>query len=794
MQAQLLAKYLIVLMALFSFNIFAQGPMVSPRIDEKSGEPFSYFSKPTDELGMMDAKVATEVTPEGYLYTGFGELMFFAGIEQIPIQQRIRTLEEGFLPIIHYTYRQEGIVYHFTMFAATLNDVPESNLINFIRVNIRNENVNSTRIVFSTGIRYEKEMNTGTGVSDNRFLRPYKGNKLGDYYQLGESFNPNWKYRFNNNTFMRNGKVMYLFPDHPQGLSFTLKDDHNSKSDITPRKLGILPTTPVGIAYFSRILKPKEEFNLIFKMPVIPLDSQADLIALKKADFYYYKKKIIAYWKRILNQGMQIILPEKKVVDTFKANLIYDLIARDKIGDYYIQTVNKLHYHQFFLRDAADIVHMYDITGYSLFAKQVLSFFSKWQQPNGNFISQEQEYDAWGQVLWTYGQHYRLTGDLAFAKSLFPAIKKAVNWLKTTRKHDPLHIMIASNVADNEHIPGHITGYNFLALSGLKNAISLADALGYKKDAAVFRKEYQDYYNAFLKVLSKATDKTGGYIPPALDKKGGQDWGNLLGSYPESILDPWDDRITATLKATHEKYQEGIMTYGDGRWLHHYLTIKNILTELIRGEQKEVIKEFYSLLLHTSSTHAGFEYCIRPWGDRNFQSNLAPHGWFAAEYRTLLRNMMIREYGKELHLLSAISPAWVGKGKLIEVSHAPTEFGNINFVIKQANDNFATFRIKTEWRNEPNAIILHLPWFMHINKILADGKPVQSVNGSVRLSPKTRAVDMDWQRQSMATEVDFNKAMLDLSYQKTVDAYKAEYRKRYDAMLHGNENLDKLSA
>ncbi len=60
------------------------------------------------------------------------------------------------------------------------------------------------------------------------------------------------------------------------------------------------------------------------------------------------------------------------------------------------------------------------------------------------------------------------------------------------------------------------------------------------------------------------------------------------------------------------------------------------------------MREFYALLLHTSSTHAGFEFAILPWGDRNFEDNLAPHGWFAAEYRTLLRNMLVREEGDEL--------------------------------------------------------------------------------------------------------------------------------------------------
>ncbi len=107
--------------------------MVSPSIDQP-GQPFSYFSKPTDEIGVMGAEAATEITPEGYLRTGFGELMFFAGPELEPTSVRIRTLEQGHLPIVHYEFARDGIVYRFTLFAATLNGKDNGPLVNFIRV------------------------------------------------------------------------------------------------------------------------------------------------------------------------------------------------------------------------------------------------------------------------------------------------------------------------------------------------------------------------------------------------------------------------------------------------------------------------------------------------------------------------------------------------------------------------------------------------------------------------------------------------------------------------------------
>src|SRR5271157_3739007 len=107
-----------------------QAQMVSPAID-RPDQPFSYFSRPTDEIGVMGAEAATEITPEGYLRTGFGELMFFAGPELEPTSVRIRTLEQGHLPIVHYEFARNGISYRFTLFAATLDGKENGPLVNF---------------------------------------------------------------------------------------------------------------------------------------------------------------------------------------------------------------------------------------------------------------------------------------------------------------------------------------------------------------------------------------------------------------------------------------------------------------------------------------------------------------------------------------------------------------------------------------------------------------------------------------------------------------------------------------
>ena len=774
---KLIAPVAIVSSLIFSAT-YMDAQMVSPSID-RPDQPFSYFSKPTDEMGMMDAEAATEITPEGYLRTGFGELMFFAGPDLEPTSVRIRTLEQGHLPMFHYEFERDGISYRFTLCTYALDPDRGGSLVNFIRISMKNESSQPTRAILATGIRYDAPNNTGAGHGDNRFDRPREGKIPGNYRQIGESFSADWVYSFTENAFLRDGRLLYSFPAGYANRSFTLHGQYNYPQDVSkPSKLRAGPTVPVGIVTYSRMLKAGEESVLDFNMPLVPTSDAAAIAAIEQARFDRFESLAIQFWNGILADGMQITLPEKKPVDTFYANLVYDLIARDHIGADYIQTVNKLHYHEFYLRDCADIVHSYDVTGYPEIAKQDLEFFAKSQKADGNFLSQSQQYDGWGEAVWGYSQHFRITHDKAFAEWVLPQIARAVDWLKRVRAADPLHIVPASDVRDNEFVPGHLTGYNFLALSGLKLAIGMASDTGHADLVANWQREYDDYQWAFFKVLDQRTGENNGYIPPALDgQKDGFDWGNMLAVVPEPTLDPHDPVVTATLKATQAKYAEGIMTYANGEFLHHYLTIKNTMTEVVRGDQEQALKEFYALLLHTSSTHAGFEFAILPWGDRNFQDNLSPHGWFAAEYRTLLRNMLVREDGDQLHLLSVVSPEWMGKGKKISVTNAPTSFGTVGFKLEQTANDEGVLNLDAHFTRAPSKIVLHYPWWVAQVVATVDGIGHMELNGAIDLPAGAREIHLHWVNKSTPPT---------LSYESAVEDYKVEYARRYQILMHGD--------
>ena len=120
------------------------GGMLDPTIDEP-GKPFSYFWHPTDVIGALYDPVASEVTPEGYLYTGFGELMFFVGNPPEPVNVRIKTLHKGYLPIVQYDFCRHDVKYALTMFAADLGGKLQGLPVNFVEVRLENNAPSSAR-------------------------------------------------------------------------------------------------------------------------------------------------------------------------------------------------------------------------------------------------------------------------------------------------------------------------------------------------------------------------------------------------------------------------------------------------------------------------------------------------------------------------------------------------------------------------------------------------------------------------------------------------------------------------
>jgi hypothetical protein len=292
---------ILVISAGVSLSLHAQTAL-SPQISPSAGQPPSGAPNPTNAFGLLGSGAATEITPEGYLRTGFAELMFFAGADLDPTDAHIRsldptdahigTLEQAHPPIVYYELTRDGIAYHFTIFAAKIDKsaivrarqhakfpfMPGFNIesdiyeptVNFIRVKITNSARGPRQAVFASGVRYD-----GPGAA---------GTPRGNDGQVGEAFNRGWMNYFDDANFYRFNRDLYAFPAGYADRSFTIRknwSEPNPQYVLGVTHVDSSPNTPIGIVTYARKLKPGESWTLDFKMPLIP---NADPFAISAID------------------------------------------------------------------------------------------------------------------------------------------------------------------------------------------------------------------------------------------------------------------------------------------------------------------------------------------------------------------------------------------------------------------------------------------------------------------------------------------------------------------------------
>ncbi len=728
--------------ASFCFAL-AQAP-APPGLAVEARGPFSWYLVPSDEVGFKDAPQAFQLTYDGALNSGFGELELAAGNVMQPVNQRIKTLFRGSLPIFEYGFERDSIRYSVETFAAPPGLNPREDLLGFIRIKLVNGGKKPAHAALAA--RWAPPGKFGRASMPCRPWYQAKFMNLGAYMAPGAV-------TLAKGAAERNGHVLYFYSGSP--------------------------TTNPGTAgvRYDFDLKPGESRSVDLRMPFVPIRREL-AEPLRDMSYDVTFRRVVSFWESLFAKAMSVDVSDPKVTDTMHASLAYDLIARDieADGTHFTQTVNKFQYHYFYPRDTSFIAHSYDLLNLPSIARETVEKYLV-RGPGGQVVGfLRRQPDDWGQSLWAIGAHFRATGDLDFAKEVHPAIAPHLDEFVQFTSKDPLGLWPVAGPYDNELINGHYTSHNLWALLGLREAENLCRAVGDEAGAARAKSLYDGFLKVFLARLAILADEADGYIPPGMDDPlAGNDWENASGGvYPFGVLPPDNPWVASTVNMEREyKYREGIMTWGPNAWkakraaidgtpydpnyLHDYDTFQVTETLLARGEQLKVVEDLYSTLVHTSSTHAGFETSIRPWGDRDPDGNMPPHGWFAARYNELVRNMLLRERGDELHLASALAPDWVAPGKTVTVQRGASTFGSIDYKLHCAADH-GVLEISPTWRTPPSKIVFHVPWFLDVSAAKADGTPTAVSNGVIELAPTTKTLSMVWTWR----------AHPDLSYSKAV--------------------------
>src|SRR5947209_19356160 len=97
--------------AVTTVSVACVGVVLSLACGSASARPFSFLSRPTDQLGVPGYVAGTEITPSGSLYTGWAELEFRFGPRLQASDGTSRSLLDGRSPVIQYAMSTGGVRY-----------------------------------------------------------------------------------------------------------------------------------------------------------------------------------------------------------------------------------------------------------------------------------------------------------------------------------------------------------------------------------------------------------------------------------------------------------------------------------------------------------------------------------------------------------------------------------------------------------------------------------------------------------------------------------------------------------
>ncbi len=736
----------------------ARSPLPEPGNDDT--HPFSYFKHPNTQLAVPGDEAAAQVTPEGSIWTGYAEFFTVTGESDKPAEWRRRSFHMGWIPIIEADKTINDINYFVEFFTEPAD--------------VKSESIPSYYVRLSACNVSDKPVTARIGMG---LLYPERDHRCRWKWFTNEKFSRKWRFEIDRTGAWRDGKLMYALIGREGFTSKLERPEKPYKSGFSKVARG--EECCIGILEWS--LGPNEERMAHFAIPHEPLPGEVAQRFLHNLNVKEQRKKTMERWTKLLEPGVELVMPEQKVRHASLASRVYNFQSQVKRGEDWVQLVNRLHYAHFWLRDSAFISRMWDVWGYHEVAERVLINFLNYARPDGRFCSQKGQLDGTGQALWAFGKHASITGDREFAVRIYQPVRRAMEWLTHTIRNDREGLLPPSDAMDNELIKGRYTGHNVWALAGIREAVKLARMLDEDLDAENFGNFFNEYRNTFLQKLIKKASENGKVAPPGLDVKGGEDWGNLLLLYVGELTEPFDDIITNTFNHYRQNcYSEGLATWSG--FLHHYLTERVAQTSLIRGESEAAATDFYSMLVHTGPTHEGFEWTIVPWDGRDYVmklgpfefANFPPHGWFAAAYNLLLRNMIIREGAGDdagsLYLFNGLCPAWLQPGLETGMRSAPTDFGSVTAIIK-ANENGGVLKIDPLWKTPPERIIFPKPFFVKSWKIKGNSEEAPN---NIHLSPNSTELELEW---------EFHRASSLLDYRSHLEKWKSRYRGHYNKAM-----------
>ncbi|MEU9914106.1 hypothetical protein [Streptomyces sp. NPDC051001] len=468
-----------------------------------------------------------------------------------------------------------------------------------------------------------------------------------------------------------------------------------------------------------------EVFEIDVRLPVDQFSGSTDLAELRGTAATQLESANRDFWTaKLLGQGLQPGLPRPvaHLADQFRQARSQLLILSDHGEIHPGPTV----YDSFWIRDSSVEATACSLVGDSALAERQLGthYPLKFNRGTGRIgpcaeygfyggphEKDDREWDSNGQALWAIGRFDRTSGRRAAfgAKVYVPYVRDAARWLRDNRdRYGLLHSGWSAEHLGERDKPHYWD--DFWGLAGLYEAARLAERIG-APEAGELWGAFDDLKRATAEsirwVLGEQQRRGAWetYIPTGPGDVGRRD-STMIGTaayfHPlrlhmgSKLGDDIDRAARFTLDTMYARFVTGGFRH-DAAWNAYgpYLTMQLAHACLLAGDPGRMDELLGWTMDAGFPSVAGRAAALGAWNEQHaypVASDFAeapfsrwymgdiPHGWAAAEYLLLIRDILFFEADEDhdphLYIAPGVRPHWVPGGERVTVDAAPTLFGS----------------------------------------------------------------------------------------------------------------------
>ncbi len=470
-----------------------------------------------------------------------------------------------------------------------------------------------------------------------------------------------------------------------------------------------------GVISYTFHLNPGEKSEFFVVVPFY--GKQGIEYKLSAENTLAESKKSTDFWKTKVGH-IKFRLPESanRIVNTYKSNLAYILINRDKVG---IQPGSRS-YERSWIRDGSLTSSALLKSGIVEEVKDFIDWYTIYQYENGkvpcvvDFRGPDPvaEHDSHGEMIYLIREYFNFTKDTTFLRSKNKYVLKAVEYIESLiaeqstdhfrNGNDSVRAyygLVTESISHEGYSakPMHSYWDNFFTMKGLKDAVEIQKILGEKESFERIKKVRDTFKENLYKSLELAmkTRKID-YLPGCVEL------GDFDATSTTTALTPCNELNNLPkpqVYNTFDKYYEFFKNRRDGKidWVNYTPYENRLIGSFIILDQPDRAHELIEFFLNDQRPRGWNHWAEVVWKDYRLPRFIGdmPHTWVGSDFINAIRSVFVyeNEYDQSLVIASALYQDWIDSPDGMSVENLPTYYGEVSYSIKKEKDkyNFSIF-------------------------------------------------------------------------------------------------------